>query len=81
MTEDHVEKMVKRGFVSSEDVNSRVFVDNSLRNNKARWSFSDGRLYVSQAARTLLLDPETFLAALEGLEIDWYPGDVGWYNF
>jgi hypothetical protein len=63
--------VLKKMVVSSNNVFTIIVTDKLLKNNKARWSAADTRLYVSPAANTLLLDPETFDAALEGLEITW----------
>lgn len=57
--------ILKRLLTDPGSIDIILISDESLRNNQARWSSPETRLYVSSAAKTLLLDPKTFDAALE----------------
>jgi hypothetical protein len=49
-----------------ESFNSIFSIDELLKNNQARWSPTNGRLYISLAAKTLILDSETDQAPSSG---------------
>ena len=81
MTEAQFVTVVKRGITGPRDVDSQVFIDELLQDNQARLSFPEGKLYVSRAAKTLLLEAETFRAVLDGLAITWDLKDSQWRTF
>lgn len=71
-----LKEVLRKLLIGPNRIDTIISIDESLQNNQARWSAADARLYVSPAANTLLLDPETFDAALEGLDITWELIDV-----
>ena len=81
MTEAQFVTIVKRGITNPNDVQAQVFIDDLLWANQARWSFPEGKLYVSRAAKMFLLEDETFRAVLDGLAISWDLDDQQWLDF
>lgn len=81
MTKAEFVTILKRGITNPNDVYAQVFIDELLQENQARWSFLERKLYVSRAAKLLLLEDETFRAVLEDFAITWDLDDQQWHNF
>lgn len=73
MTEEQFKSILKTVFIGPENVEAEISIDDALRNNEAKWSFPQSRLFVSRAAKTLLLDPESFPMVFDALAINWEP--------
>lgn len=76
MGEEAFSVILKTLFIRPENVEAQVSIDDTLRNNEAKWSFPQSQLFVSRAVKTLLLDPESFSFVLEELVIDWEPAFI-----